>query len=567
MSQSLKNRNEFRQMLISAGLILLILSQIFAIAIKEKMHQRIPSSIGTYTEAISIFLSHDQYDLDGYVGYMSIDDTLVNNGFNWDTNTDAAVLNEAIAKARAVEITDSKRILFTASDVGYADYTKFAFKLFGYNVESFLYLYILILFIQVAVFFMTFRQNKLITAGLILFLLSHYITANGLVGAGYNLWTFHTNRFLPVLGILPIMYLSLLAFMNKQITLMRGIGALLQIFIYILILRCRMSAFWILSPLLLIGGIGLLQRIGTLMPSIMKQYKSSFLTKINVALWPVILCLAFVMANALIKPLTLDSEYFGEGNLSGHSFWHTSYIGLAINPEIREIYGPRDPFEPIDAVSRFAEVCDEDHSDDSPLKARARTFVCKNRKIAEVPLVFIRSFHGWMYDYTQNDQDNIRAVLGWLRRNDKTEEYLYNFKPEDKVGYPRRFGQTDSIESVLANDPLNATLREFDVRTDFKWRVMERIAKENVIDAWRHHPGTVLKTVFIIKPLFFLLLYSLYFIRLTTLSGLVLFIVVFMYLFKEFKSIPHVALNKFLLLISGLFVCSMIVPLGNVLSE
>ena len=66
------NKTKKFQTFISAGLILLIISQIFSLAIKDKMHQRIPEASDPYAQAISIAISRHNFGLKGYVGYQSV---------------------------------------------------------------------------------------------------------------------------------------------------------------------------------------------------------------------------------------------------------------------------------------------------------------------------------------------------------------------------------------------------------------------------------------------------------------------------------------------------------------
>jgi len=355
-----------------------------------------------------------------------------------------------------------------------------------------------------------------------------------------------------------------MALYQKPMRLGAFLGAVVQIMIFVLILRCRNSVLWMMGPLFLLSGVAMLVWMTKRFNLSIFKKKLAVLTGIKMKLWPILMVLGVVFISIFIKPYILDPEYYGERNLPSHPLWHTVYIGLAINPEIREIYGPRDKIKSESVDERFSVVCHEDHSDeDSPRKAKARKWVCSHPDIAKWPLFVISNFRFWLLGYTQNDQDSVRAILKWLRNNGKTEEHLYTFGPEDKVGYPRWFGQCDSKEKDLQYAAFNKYLRPFDPKKDFKWREMERIDGLVAKDAFVHHPFLVLKTVFIIKPFFFFLYYIIYFLRITSLWGVVLIIMTYGCLLFYLRNATLSEMKKFLALLSTMFALSMVVTMAT----
>lgn len=544
------------QTALSVTLLFLIMAQTFSVAINDKMHQRIPESLNHYAEAISIAISHLKFNLDGYVGYQKIYETLIANGFGWENHSDPIVLNAAIKKAQQVNNPGSEHVLLMVNDIGFIDYIRTAFTLFGYKVESFLYLYFLLLLIQVAVFFIEFRRNDLAVAGLVLFLLSHYIVVSGVYGAGYNLWTVHNNRFLSVLGILPMVHICLLALFRKPIKLSTFLGAVVQILIFVLILRCRSSAFWMLGPLLLIS-------CATAVGWVLNKFKRklSILADFKMRPWPVIMVLGAVFMSFLIKPYILSAEYYNEKNLTSHIFWYPIYVGIAISPDIREIYGPRPGTKAFDINEWFSVVCHEDHGEDTFRKAQARQWLCSHPKVAEPALTMLNTYRHWLSNHAHDDLDGFRAAVKWLRDNGKTEGYLCTFGPGDKVDYSRWFGEYDSDEKFLQRETFNGSLRTFDPKKDFKWREMDRIMGLVVKGAVIHHPIRVFKTIFILKPFFFFFNYLMYFLRITNLSAVVLIIMTYGYLLFQIRKSALVEIQRLLILFVLVFAFSMIVPM------
>lgn len=554
------DKSQRLRMFLPAVLLLLIMVQTFSVAIKDKMHQRIPESLDHYAEAISIVISHVKFNLNGYTGYRNIYDTLIANGFGWDNHENPIVLNEAIQKAKEVSVPGSEYLLFSVNDTGFSDYIRMAFKFFGYAIESFLYLYFLFLFIQVAVFFIEFRRNDLAVAGLVLFLLSHYIIVNGVFGAGYNLWTVHNNRFLSVLGILPLMHICLLAFFQKPLRFSTFFGASVQILIFVFILHCRSSAFWMLGPLFLIGIMWAVKRLKPSVSQNLCKGKLSILADMNVKSWPVIIALGAVFLSVAVKPYILNREYYGEKNIANHIFWYPIYVGLAINPEIRKIYGPR-PDTGLDQEEYFRLVCLEVHDEDSSGKAQVRQWLCSHLNVAKPALTILSALRPWLFNYTHNDLDGQRAAVKWLKNNGKTEKHLFTFGPGDKVDYLWWFGEYNSDDKHLQQETLNANARKFDSKKDFKWREMDRIMGLVVKDALIHHPVLVLKTVLIIKLFFFFFNYFMFFLRIQSLLAVVIIIMTLGYLLIQIRKSTLVETQRLLILFFTVFVFSMIVPM------
>lgn len=554
------NKSQRLRMFFSAALLLLLMAQTFSFAIKDKMHQRIPESLDHYAEAISIVISHVKFNLSGYTGYKNIYDTLIASGFGWDNHENPVVLNEAIQKAKEVSVSGSEYLLFSVNDTGFSDYIQMAFKFFGYEIESFLYLYFLFLFIQVTVFFIEFRKNDLAVVGLVLFLLSHYIIVNGVFSAGYNLWTVHNNRFLSVLGILPLLHICLLAFFQKPLRFSTFFGVSVQILIFVFILHCRSSAFWMLGPLFFIGIMWVVKWLKLSVLQDLCKGKLFILADMNVKLWAVIIALGAVFLSVAIKPYILNREYYGEKNIANHIFWYPIYVGLAINPEVRKIYGPR-PDAGLDQEEYFRLVCLEVHDEDSSGKAQVRQWLCSHSNVSKPALTILSALRPRLLNYTHNDLDGQRAVVKWLKNNGKTEKHLFTFGPDEKVDYLWWFGEYDSDEKHLQQETLNANVRKFDSKKDFKWREMDRIMGLVVKDALMHHPILVLKTVLIVKPVFFFLNYFMFFLRIQSLLAVLIIIMTFGYLLIQIRKSTLVEMQGLLILFFTVFAFSMIVPM------
>ena len=129
---------------------------------------------------------------------------------------------------------------------GLVDYYSLSFLLFGYQFQSLLYFYFLLLAIQCLIFFVQFRDADHISAMLILFLVAHYMTLTALRFPSNQLDAPNNYRFLPVLAILPILHICLLSLYQRKVNTPVVLGAVAQALLLAFIIQCRSSAYWVL---------------------------------------------------------------------------------------------------------------------------------------------------------------------------------------------------------------------------------------------------------------------------------------------------------------------------------
>src|SRR4029077_15817640 len=107
----------------------------------------------------------------GYIGYASVVDKLVevwNGGVETphppkiERNKDRDTINQAISVAASLGpqqpgfIADQTLITMIYSDIGYVDFTKLAFKVFGYKIEALYYIFFLLLAVSAAAYLIVF---------------------------------------------------------------------------------------------------------------------------------------------------------------------------------------------------------------------------------------------------------------------------------------------------------------------------------------------------------------------------------------------------------------------------
>ena len=320
------------------SLIIGVLISTFVYSIQNGMHQTVTSGFHSTTMAIAI--SHLKYGLTGYRGYQKVYKTLKDNGMPGapqslldkykmtarEILTNADILNNAIKMAIDVDdVSREGQFSLEREDLGMVTYQELSFRIFGYKVESFLYLYFLLLSFSIFIFLITYYKRIDLLNILLIFVCSHYVivAVAPLVG-DLRLQTVHNDRFLPVLGVLPTLYLAQLGLGKTKLTLVKVISASIQALIIMLVIHVRTGALWQIMFLIVTFGLTILW-CWFRRPEAGKYV----LNKNN--LWVpavVILCLM------LFKMHMLLSLHFSYNNVtSKHLFWHPMYEGLGAHPD------------------------------------------------------------------------------------------------------------------------------------------------------------------------------------------------------------------------------------------
>lgn len=468
----------------SVVIICLVLLATFRIAINNGM-QKTLADPGWYCPSICGAISSLKYGRNGYVCYKKVLEKLNYLGeLYYHPSKDPQAANRTIQQALTLEDPARDGISTMAGmDSGYIDYCRLAFILFGYNVESLFYTYLLLFLIPVLIFFVTFRENKVAILILITFLLAHYVT----VKAWSSLDAVQNYRFMYILAILPLIHILMLTLLDRPLRFCAFIGTLIQSIIFTFVLWIRSSILW-MGALLVIYSILRLSK------------GMSAKTK----LWPVWLALCIVLMSKIAIPFLLDPEYKKDGATSHHVVWHSIYLGLALHPEIRENYSNAIYDNAIYGLSRgvrvHGPVCSDENMRGNPIKIAVKKWLCDDA-------------HRWVFEiiyaikhpmeYQPNDQDGYSAAFKWLHDHGISEYYLFNFRPEENVDYKKYF--------VWFNYNSQTNKKgDFPWQEEFKWARYESVLMDVTKDVVLKHPLQVMQNVFIDKPIRYLCVYFFY---------------------------------------------------------
>jgi len=409
-------------------------------------------------------------------------------------------INDAMWKATLLTNVNSKGRITSggAAGPGYADYAYLAFVLFGLSIASLVWLYFFIMCISVVVFWLTFSRSPIGSLGLAVFLLSHYMIVKSLPHISGQLGSVLNYRFLPVLIILPVIHILMVSLLRKRLAGRTLISILIQSVIILFILWMRGSVIWavVLLACVVVTKIFLngwklrfpLQKV----PQEGSAEISGTMRKMQ--LWPMVLFLSMFLLLIVGKPFILEEQRKESSSVDNHPIWHSIYVGLALQPDIRKSYGTAIYDDKFYGTNRGEKVhsivCSDKYMQGNPIKVAVKTWLCADAHRGAFEIIYACRHP---IEYTPNDQDSFNASFKWLYDRGYSEYELFNFKPEEDVDYKASFGWFNQSPDMNGKRP-------FRIVEDFNWSRFDLILKDVIKDVVWTHPYQVAQNIFIDKP-------------------------------------------------------------------
>ena len=509
--------------LITFLLAFIILISSYNIAIQKDWHLSTHNSLhGWFSMNVGATISSMKYDLNGYLGYIKIFKLIESN-----RTLDDNVLQKAL---KLSDVASEGIYTMEESDFGFQVFSRVAFTLFGYSVSSLLYLYYVILIFSVLLYLATFNKDNAAKVLLLVFLLSFtYITPLA-ERLGYNVGVIYSSRFMSLLAILPIIHICIFALKTKTKRFLSYFALTAQSIILASVYFIRSSMLWMFILLLFL--------IFLTISIIIKEYLQVDSLSVKVSsLWDVfvksvrktvpmflVLCVFIIMK--IIVTTTMSPIYQEKGLSGQHIIWHSIFIGLAINPDIRKKYTDKRPHE--NSQVQFE-----------------------------------------MSPYSDNDAYD--AAFKWLKENGKSEYEFLNINPNEPVDLPfSRFRKLrDGDASVQLDGSAGEMIkgREFNWLNDMKWSEYEKVLYEVVKSVVITHPFQVFETTFIRKPIRLLNLYIKYYLNgwpgslIYDMKFLVLAMITLTYCILSLRQSPADNFQSYLRVLLMIFLFSTILPL------
>jgi hypothetical protein len=298
-----------------------------------------------HIQALSISISCIVYGANGLVGFEQVFDMLMripnvsaielDSGLAYRNYQQA--INDAIQKATLLTEVDKSRIHAYTNDQSYLYFTIAAFWLFGIKIQSLSYFWLSYLLLSTLSFAVVYRSKIANLLLLWCLLVSIFLLVMANPGVGKQLITVHNNRFLPILGIIPLLHV-VLSMGLRQKNSVDWLLTFVQIAMLVFVFFLRGSAQWMLIAMVLASFFLLINN------RIKSNAVEGVFSVLSIAkavvlrMAPVILVFACFVVVKIILPRFLHEEYTKDLWASSHVVWHGAVIGLTVDPVLMQRY-------------------------------------------------------------------------------------------------------------------------------------------------------------------------------------------------------------------------------------
>jgi hypothetical protein len=257
---------------------------------------------------------------------------------------DPGLINAAIEKAARFKWAFNPEDAIRGSggdDLGFVDYVRLSFLVFGHKIESLYYTYFLIFGVSAAVFLWTFRSRPALLMLLIIASVAQIFLFSSILLAPHNLRSIADPRFLSIMATVPGLHLSCLMLDRSPPSISNVASAIVQSIILVFAFWIRASAIWVILSVAVFAGLitiwGLLKR------------RNEFRR-----VWCLGILLAVLAVHMLRVTTALHPIYKSEGEISHHVFWHAVFSQLQFHPRWNEKYAALYDFATIDELPPVA---------------------------------------------------------------------------------------------------------------------------------------------------------------------------------------------------------------------
>ena len=286
------------------------------------------------TLAVALSMMHLP-PLGGYLAYGSIVNLLTTKGFHFSDNSNdpndalriaklfasTAYLNDTLADALQTAIDASlPPDTIKANDLGYADYMRMAFTLFGLKVSSVYDFYFLMLSISIGAYLMQFYRSRTMLYVLTAYLSVHLFVIQYCNVIGLPAGSIANSRTFSCLALLPTIHISALLILGADLSFRTLFTTCMQALLLSFIVLCRFEAAWEL------GSLGAIATFAALRVTGDPKTGTIGIRARARQLWPaLVVLLAF---GGLQSRQDLASAPAYRSDSARHVVWHEILLGL-----------------------------------------------------------------------------------------------------------------------------------------------------------------------------------------------------------------------------------------------
>ncbi|MEX2615554.1 MAG: hypothetical protein WD767_05620 [Alphaproteobacteria bacterium] len=344
---------------------LFLLTLAFSYGITKGFHHWVTEGIEYQNVNIATAITKYAYGMDlGGMAHREVYDALRAGGVAYysefldplgvtfpDNLHNPTLINDAFRSAASIEALRSPAVVFKdfkpvePTDIGMAQYYELAFNLFGLKVQSFYYLYSLILLISVVLFFIRHYGNPLYCSVLAAVVMLHlfmfvycaeFLPPEHRWGVG----TVYSSRFISILGILPALHLVIDILKGSRFqwinAVLFGFQGLLLLWLVTVRGTVMWENLWVIATVAILAGMVVVARVwhgkgGD---------ERTLLHLRRLISWPVGIFVLITIGFGAYKSTSTNAFYrISDESLSYHMVWHSIYAGLSQHPGWHDKYG------------------------------------------------------------------------------------------------------------------------------------------------------------------------------------------------------------------------------------
>jgi hypothetical protein len=201
--------------------------------------------------------------------------------------------------------------------------------IFGIKLSSLFYGFMLVFLVTVGLFAVAFFRDFLALACLVAACCAMYLIVPVVQGLSPDVNAVHGSRYLPLLGIVPVLHLLML-FERGEMRSLQVVIAAAQAVVLFFVIFSRLSGVW------MIAGLGLWITVRVAVSMLCNDWRSAR-TMAHRAVVPGSL-VGFVMAALILYPrFALDPQYLKQDETEYRTFWHHLLVAANFNPARPEV--------------------------------------------------------------------------------------------------------------------------------------------------------------------------------------------------------------------------------------
>jgi hypothetical protein len=286
----------------------------------------------------------------GFTSLRSVNKALFDEGLNYhrsqmaDICHDADLINKALAQAASIPDAGTAIESMGPHEKGLALFYELSMAVFGIKLSSLFYGFMLVFAVTVGLFAVAFYRDRLVLATLVAACSAMYLIVPVVQDLAPDINTIHGSRYLPLLGIVPVLHL-LMFFERGTIRFLQIVIAASQAFVLFFVMFSRLSGVWMVAGLALWTA-------GRVAVSMIRKPRGARMMASR-AIVPGTL-VSFVLAALIVFPkFALDPQYLKQDETEYRTFWHHLLVAANFNPARQEVVGVSSDLQGVDDMIAY----------------------------------------------------------------------------------------------------------------------------------------------------------------------------------------------------------------------